>query len=132
MRSDVVGPGDLVELVRFSLLGHQGGVPASQVAPVRSTAGLCDAVPVETFVGMAAAQVPPASQRVLLSVRAGNQDPGVVVAVEATADLVRMPITAIHPLPVLVGLRHQLKGLHALAWDQDYRSDPLVLLFDWS
>ena len=121
-----------IELVQFSLLGRWAGVAAAQVAPVRSDADPSGVVAVETLAGLEPAQTPEAAKRVLLNVQAGDgQGAGVVVGVETTADLVRMPCAAVHPLPALLGARHHLKGLRALGWMDDGRDDPLVLLFDW-
>jgi hypothetical protein len=119
-----------IELVQFSLLGRWAGVAAAQVAPVRFDAGHIGVVPVETLAGLVPAQTPVAAKRVLLSVLAG-QGAGVVVSVENTADLVQMSCAEIHPLPPLLGARHELTGLRALGWLDDGRDDPLVLLFDW-
>lgn len=129
--SNSVEPSESIELVQFSMLGHWAGVAADQVAPVRSDVCPSGSVAVETLVGMAPAQAPATARRVLLNVLKGAQGNAVLVAVETTADLVRMPCSAVHPLPPLLGARHRLQGLRALGWHADGRGDPLVLLFDW-
>lgn len=129
--SNSVGPGESIELVQFSMLGHWAGVAAVQVAPVHSDASHSGAVAVETLVGMTPAQTPSDAKRVLLNVLTGTQGKAVLVAVETTADLVRLPSAEVHALPTLLSARHQLQGLRALGWHEDGRDGPLVLLFDW-
>lgn len=121
----------VIELVHFSLQGSRAGIPAAQVLPVRSETSQKDVVAVEALVGLVRVQNGMDSKRVLLNLKTG-QGTSLIVGVEATADLVRMPSAAIHPLPKLLAARSQLTGLRALGWQQeDSGTDPLVLLFDW-
>lgn len=125
-----LGEDESIELVLFSMLGRWAGLVAGQVAPLHSDASHSGAVAVETLAGMSHAQTMAPAKRVLLNVQRGS-GAGVDVSVNATAALVRIPIAAVHPLPLLLRARHQLNGLRALGWIDDGRDDPLVLLFDW-
>ncbi len=119
-----------IDLVQFSLRGSRAGVVAAQVQPVHANTHPGDVVAVETLAGLTPARTTTSARRVLLRLSA-VQGADLVVALERTADLVRMPHCAIHPLPPLLAARNLLTGLRALGWRPDAQDDPVVLLFDW-
>lgn len=114
MAVDAVMIQPMLDLVLFSAGGWRIGLEARWVSACRLVDTQAEGEVIETLLGLdAAASTLSAGTRQSLELKwsGGNRE----VLVGAPVELVRLPASAIHPLPALLTWRTRLRGLRAIA-----------------
>lgn len=116
---------ETLDVVLFSADGWRAGFEARQVRASRPASAGAAGEDVEALLGFVRTTFTQVRQCLQLKLREGDRE----ILVGTPVDLVSLPVSAIHPLPVLLSARCTLNGLRALAFAPESDTAKITLLF---